>query len=849
MYIKPIKLSLNHIPSDSNAVCTSAPVFFWSLESEIFPVTQKFYHIVVRDGEEILWDSGRVESGETEAPYQGKELKPGMRPSWTLQVETEDGVKSESATGFFRVVPETLDDVRFITDPDAEESVPVYLATEFTCPKPIKRATLYSAGVGIQVVRINGALVDEAVLQPITSNYSKCVYYVTLSAEDFLKEGKNQIGVKLGDGWRKNEAIFKNATPKKISFFGVPQLAAKLEIEYTDGTFETIATDESWQVFRGGTRKDNLFDGETFDANVALPGLDGAGEIPFPGEKQAVFAENLGTIIPQIAEPIKIHDRIRPISKTMVGEGIYIFDFGVNMAGFCEITIPDGMEKGAKITLVHSEEVGKDGDLDMTTMRGADSVDEYISNGADGGNRWHPDFLYHGFRYVRVTGWNGIPDLDSVSALMVHSAVNCESNFFCGNPLVNQIHQNVLQTEKNCLQGIATDCHQRDERLGWMNDGTVRFFETPYNLNMARLFPKIIADSVLDQSEEGNITCTAPCIYKTDPTDPVCAAYIVAGMQTWLHYGNVEPIRKYYDSYSLWADFLTKFESEEEPGILTFSHYGDWAGTVDSCHSMEGPWSVVTPGSLMSTGFHYYNHKTVAEMAKLLGNKEEEVRHNHEAERIQKAFLNKWWNPETGVVATGSQGCQSFALWLGILPEDGRQMAADRLHDAVATIGYRLKSGNITSLYVMEMLADYGYIDDAWKIITRENYPSLGYMIQNGATTIWERFEQKENKSMNSHCHPMYGAVGAWFYSRLCGLIPTDGGWSRFKVAPKIPDDLLRAEANLDTVRGDVSVKWFKLYGKLHIHVKVPYGSVAEYEYKEEKHTLSPGFHCFSYSL
>ncbi len=849
MFVRPIKLSLNHMPSDEYTVCTCAPVFSWSLEGEKFPLIQKAYRITVRDDEELLWDSGWVVSDEPTATYQGKELKAGMRPVWTVQVETEDGILSEEVSASFRMVPETLEGVSWITDPDAKESVPVYLGKEFFCEKPVKRATIYSAGVGYQVIRINGNLIDDAVLQPITSNYSMCVYFVTLSAEEFLKEGKNQIGVKLGDGWRKNEAIFKNATPKKIPFFGVPQLAAKLEIEYADGTCETIATDESWQVFHGGTRKDNLFDGETFDANFALSGLDGMGEIPFPGESQAILTKNLGTLIPQIAEPIKIHERIRPISKTMVEEGVYLFDFGVNIAGFCEITIPDGMKKGDAITLGHSEELATDGDLDMTTMRGADSVDEYISNGKDAGNKWHPEFLYHGFRYVRVSGWHGIPDLESITALMVHNAVNCESNFFCGNPWVNQIHQNVLQTEKNCLQGIATDCHQRDERLGWMNDGTVRFEETPYNFDMARLFPKIVEDIVLDQSEEGNITCTAPCIYKTDPTDPVCASFLVAGWKAWLHYGNPELMRKHYESYSRWADFLNRHESEDEPGILGFSHYGDWAGTADSCHSMEGPWSVVTPGSLMSTGFHYYNHKTVAEMAKILGKTEEEERHEKEAERIRQAFLKKWWNPETGVVATGSQGCQSFALWLGILPEEGRQKAADRLHDAVASIGYRLKSGNITSLYVMDMLADYGYINDAWKIITRENYPSLGYMIQNGATTIWERFEQKENKSMNSHCHPMYGAVGSWFYSRLCGLIPTDGGWSRFKIAPRIPDDLLRAEARLDTVRGDISVKWFKLYGKLHIHVQVPYGATAEYEYKDDKQTLQNGFYRFEYQL
>ncbi len=225
-----------------------------------------------------------------------------------------------------------------------------------------------------------------------------------------------------------------------------------------------------------------------------------------------------------------------------------------------------------------------------------------------------------------------------VTALMVHSAVNNESYFSFGNLWVNQIHQNIVQTEKNCLQGIAADCHQRDERLGWMNDATVRFEETPYNFNVSRLFPKIVADAVEEQTEAGDITCTAPCIYARQPSGPVCAAFLIAGWQVWLHYGSPELIQRHYQNFSKWADFLKAHELEEEPGIISYSYYGDWAGAADSCHSVEGPWSVVTPGILMSTGFHYYDHKTVVKMARFLGNSVAEYKYKEEKQTLTSGF-------------------------------------------------------------------------------------------------------------------------------------------------------------------------------------------------------------------
>ena len=846
MYWQPIKLSVDYMPSDQYAVCSKPPVFSWGIEATDKNICQSAYRIKAFDDEKILWDSGWVKTANTTALYEGEPLKPGMRVTWQLQLENRPGEKSKIVEGRFRVVPKILEGVKWITQKDNEESSVIYFAKKFQCDRAIKRATLYVSGLGYHVVSINGKKADDAVLQPMISNYAKKCFFVTLSVEELLQLGENTIGIRVGDGWRRNPGPYLDAlNGRTVDLFGIPQLAARLDIEYKDHTIKTVSTDDTWFALTGGTVKSHLFDGEVFDASKEPNGWD-ASAFDFSGCEKAVYAQDVGALIPQFAEPIKIQKSIKPIAKTMVEDGVYIFDFGENIAGYAEIIIPAGMKKGDTISLRFSEETGLDGTLCMDTMRCALSHDKYISDGQDEGNIWSPGFLYHGFRYVEVKGWGGIPDLNSITAIVVYSDVDNQSFFRCGSAIVNQIQENVVRTERDNLHGIATDCPQRDERMGWMNDATVRFEEIAYNFNVSRLFPKIIGDIVAEQDESGAITCTAPYIYGCQPADPVCSSFLIAGWQTWLHYGNKEILANNYSHFKAWNECLKK---NSDDGIVNFSYYGDWAGTVDSCVSQEIPFSTVTPGLLMSTGYHYLNYVLLAKMANILGNKKEKEENEKEAERVRQAFLAQWWNEETGIVATGSQGCQAFALWLGILPEDGRKKAAENLHKAVAEIGYRLKAGNLTSRYIMDMLAHYGYIDDAWKIITREEYPSFGYMIQNGATTIWERFEQKKENGMNSHNHPMYGAVGSWFYSHIAGLIPLSNGWERFSIKPHIPTDLLYAEAHLDTMRGDVSIKWFKRYDELHIHINVPYGTTATYEYSEDKKTLTHGFYNFTYPI
>ena len=848
MCFRAIKLRVNNRCSNKYALISALPVFSWSLEHEDKSAVQYEYRIKVWTSDELLWDSGMVRDANSCCRYAGKEILPGQTVYWSIQIKDNRARLSQTEHAEFKAVPERLDDVLWITKKNNAESCPIYFLKQFQIVKHIKRATLYVSGIGCQRVFINGNNADDAVLQPMFCNYAKKCYYVALDAESFLVQGANSLAIKVGDGWRRNygEYIDNMWQHPQVEFFGLPQLAAKLAITYTDGTETEIITDESWRAFYGGSVKSHLFKGETYNALKEPEGWTkanfDASAYPF-----AEASEDQYKLIPQAAEPIKIQRKIKPVSKIMIREGVYIFDFGENIAGYAEIRIPEGLKKEEQISLQFSEELDNNGDLEMNMMRGAVSKDEYISDGNDAGNLWSPEFLYHGFRYMRLEGWKCIPKEDDIKAVAVYSDVDNDSYFECGSALVNAIQDMILRTERSNLHGIATDCPQRDERMGWMNDATVRFEELPYNFNVSALLEKIIDDIASEQDENGAITDTAPFIAGNKPADPVCSAFIVAGMQLWRHYGNKEIIKKYYTHFKAWNECIKRMRMQD--GIIRYGFYGDWAGTADSCVSMEDPHSAITPDELMWLGYHYYNYKALEKMAEILGCKAECEINRKEAEQVKQIFLDKWWNEDNGIVGTGSQACQAFALWLEILPESGRKKAAQNLYKAVESVGFRIKAGNLASRYVMDMLAEWGYIDAAWKIITREKYPSFGYMIQNEATTVWERYEQKNDSGMNSHNHPMYGAVGSWFYSHIAGVVPEEDGWKRFSVKPCIPEDLMYAKASVDTPRGNIIVKWFKRFGELNIHVSVPYGSTAEYKYKNDKCILKYGFHRFSYKL
>ena len=780
-----------------------------------------------------MFDSGWVFSTQQNC-QPGVPLPRGETIDWTLRLKDDHGQTSSEARARFTVV--STDWTAGWISPDWEDaSRPGYFRKCFTLDETPVSADLYICGLGYFTARVNGRPLLPNHLDPAHTDYTRTCMYVLFPGIDGLTAGENTLDVTVAAGWRSNDGRYLGKQDKP-RFFGPLALSAMLVMEFADGSKRSILTDDTWQCGTGPIVFSHLFDGETYDARLESVACRPVKTIDPPG----------GVMRPMTIPPIMEENEIMPASVSQT-EGGWLLDFGKNIAGVPRLRFKYPLAPGQTVTMRCCERLREDGTPYFDNLRGAGATDTYIASGAEKTSPdayWQPQFTYHGFRYIELRGAD--PYSCGVSAVPLHTALRSIGSFRCGSALINAIQDMVVLTERDNMHSILTDCPQRDERMGWMNDATVRFEETPYNFDTAAMFRKVCRDISDAQQPDGAISCTAPKVYGFYPADPVCSSFLVAGRMAWLHSGDPGVIREQFRNYERWEECLL---ANSDGYIVSYSHYGDWAAPAYACESMENAKSAVTPGTFMSTGYSYYNCVLLAEFARLLGDAAAEAKYLALAGNIKTAMLDKWYDRGKKQFATGSMACQAFALWLGLPPEADRRAIADGLSDQLRASGYRFTTGNLCTKYLLDVLADYGHVDDAYALVTREEYPSWGWMLQNEATTVWERFELKDNGGMNSYCHPMYGSVGAWFYSALAGLKPLDGGWKRFGVRPRLPQKLTSCQASVDSSLGMINVRWVRRDGNVYLQVDVPFGARAEVELGEVKTVCGSGHHTFQTRL
>ncbi len=842
--LKLTNVSLDHGRIKENIrfrLCGPRPVFSWGAVSDLSASKQSECRIKIncKDAE---WDSGWVKTEKQSLRYTGAPLPEGEEAEVRIIIRDDKGNESDPfiTTVYNAYVDWQAGWIGLFKENNGET---VYIRREFTVSKPLKNAVLYVCGLGWQKPYLNGETLDNAFLDPANTDYSvQCQYVVYPDLKNRLKPGENCLGVMLGSGWRHNSVLEWDYQDDRIHNAGPVQLSAMLRLTYTDGETEWLFTDEKWEAGRGAIRNSDIFDGEIYDARENAVGWNTVGfrsfspalSLPAPG----------GRMEPMLIPPITEHETRKPIASWCIGDGRFIYDFGQNIAGVLRVYLPKSMKAGQSLKLTHAEELDEDGTLYTEPLRAAMAEDTYIASGDEHDLCvWQPLFTYHGFRYAQIEG-----DITpvSVEAIELHTDLEIYSHFRCGDALLTKIHEICVATERANQHSILTDCPQRDERQGWMNDATVRFEETPYNFDIGRIFPKIMRDVADEQSPDGSVADTAPFIFGARPADPVCSSFLVAGLEAWVHTGNLDVINKHFDDFAAWENYLL---DHSDNYIVNYSYYGDWAGPSYACESEEIPRSAVTPGVFMSTGYSYFNCRSLALFSAALGRTDDEKKWRQTAENIRASMLEKWYDKETAKICTGSQAAQAFALWLGIIPDDDIQKAVRLIHDELVQNGYMLTTGNLCSRYLLDVLTQNGYVDDAFALLTRTEYPSFGYEIEQEATTVWERFELKKNPGMNSHNHPMYGAADYWFWAYLCGIKPTAPGFEHVRIEPYFPEKLMSAQATLDTVRGDISVHWVKRYGKLILQVSIPFGTETDVVFDGRSHTVKSGFHVFEKPL
>lgn len=818
------------------------PQFSWEISGNYDGVRQSAYRILIATSPELLaegdadvYDSGKVASSAStavsfsEIPFQSR-----TRYYWKVKIWDGAGVESPwSETAYYETALLHSSDwlsgwIGYV--PGMPGRVLYFKGTQAS-DKEVAKARAYISGLGFYELHINGKKVGDCVLDPAQSTYSKRVYYRTYDITDNLVKGANSFVVPVAPGW-----------------LGTPRLRIQVEITYADGSQETMTSDRFRSVITGPLMYSTVFDGEIYDARLENADIYKPGVPPGLMNKQWAWAHNtddpVGKMVAQRVEPIRIVEEIVPKLVAEPAEGSYVFDAGRNLAGWASISTSG--PAGTEVRMRFAETLYDDGRVNQENLRNAKSEDIYILKG-EGVETWEPAFTYHGFRYVQIDGLPSRPAEGDVMIKVVRSDVATTGEFSCSNPLLNDIFRLVWNTEASNMHSVPTDCPQRDERMGWLNDMTARLESSMYNFDMSRFYPKFVTDITDTQDEHGTITCVAPFRFGMRPADPVSASYLILAEKCYEFYGDRQVIEANYDGMKKWTDYLL---SRSEDGILEYSYYGDWCPPRDYLMDPNGSGvSRDTPGALMSTGYLYYCSRLISKMAGLLGLDDDAAKYAGIADEVREAFNRRFWDGEAGGYGSNNQACNSFAISLGMPSDEMRERALENLVEDVKAHDYHLTTGNLCTKYLLEVLSEYGHEDVAYRIATQTTYPSWGFMLSKGATTIWERWEYLTGDAMNSHNHPMMGSIGSWFYKYLLGIVPDfeDPGFSTFTIDPRYPDGLDYAKGSLQTVKGKISVDWERKGRSVSLKVTVP-GNATAVVYvpgKDMPVTVGSGEHVF----
>lgn len=788
--------------SNALGIDVRQPRFAWVLDHTARGQRQTAYQILVATQPGLLdqdkgdqWDSGKVVSEDsTQVVYSGKPLASGAAYYWKVRSWDKDGKASPySRVAQFEMALLSAEEWKGQWIGGANQ-----LRTEFQLAEAVARARVYICGLGYYELRVNGAKVGSNVLDPGWTTYDKRVLYTTYDVTPLLQRGANAVGVMLGEGWYKARALL-----------------LQMNIELVNGKRLSVTSSPAWKGKDGPITSDSVWDGEIYDATRETPGWDRPGFNDSNWAAAQLVKSPGGVLSAQMMPPIRVVDTITPVGLTNPQPGVYVYDLGQNFSGWAQLRVRGS--RGAAVRLRFSELLYDDGMINRETIRGAKARDTYILRGEGGLEVYEPRFTYHGFRYVEVTGFPGTPSLDSLRGRVVRSDVESVGSFAASKPLLNQIQRLIRWGQATNLHSIPTDCDQRDERMGWLGDAHVTAEEAMLNFDMAAFYTNFVRDIRDVQGTDGSLTDTVPHRYGSRPADPAWGtAYPLLCWYMYEQYGDRRILEEHYEGLKKYVEFL---RTKAPDNVLRYSYYGDWVAIEP------------TPGGLVSDAYYYYDVQLLAKMAGILGKSADAQTYAQLATQIKDAFNREFYDAKRGVYATGTQTANTLPLFLGLVHPGVQETVQGKLfNDIVYQHDSHVTTGFIGVKYLLPLLSRSGLSDLAYDLATQTTFPSWGYMIANGATTLWELWHKRTGPSMNSHNHPMMGSVGAWFYQALAGINvePEGVGYRRIRIEPQIVRDLTWVSATVETVRGTVSSSWTHSPGMITLEVVIPVSSDAK---------------------
>jgi alpha-L-rhamnosidase len=733
-----------------------------------------------------------------------------------------------------------------------------YFRKEFEIAKPIRRATAYVSALGNAELRFNGKPASAAFFLPGWSDYNQRAYYRAFDVTALLKPGPNAFGAVLTDGWYAGYVgygLFVGYGPHKTgrSMYGkVPALLAQIEVEFEDGTRKVVGTDATWKTTANGPILEaDMLMGERYDASREINGWDSSGFNATPWEKavpaesnprvKAPFFDNCGEREVELGfrtppklqaytgPDIQVTEELAPKHISEPSPGVYIVDFGTNFAGNVRLKMKG--TKGDTITLRYGEMLHADGRLMTENLRKARATDTYILKGDPEGEEWSPRFTYHGFQYCEIRGLKTAPTSDTVKGLVLQSNTPAASEFECSDPIINQLFKNIVRTQRANFIEVPTDCPQRDERLGWMGDAQIYIRSATYNADVAAFFTKWLDDVSESQRSVGAYPDYAPYPMghgergKTFGTAWMDAG-IICPHTIWKVYGDKQIIDRHWASMTRFMEFRTA-SSPAFKGVSIGNAWGDWLNLNDP-----------TPIELIDAAYFAHDAQLMSEMAEATGRTIEAAKYHEMFERIRDAFENSHIAAD-GSLKTNSQTACVLALQFDLVSPEQRVAVGRQLVRLIERNDYRMSTGFLGTKSILPALNSVGREPLALRLFQSREFPSWGYPVVNGATSIWERWDSytkekgfggENNAAMNSFSHYSFGAVCQWMFETLAG-IDTDGpGYKKLLLRPIRPSatDTGAAEsinwvnASFQSPRGLIKTEWRLQKNEYRYRVEVP---------------------------
>lgn len=840
----PVGLQCEHLVNPLG-IDVLEPRLSWQLRGTKHGTLQTAYQIEIgidsialSKGKAPVWNTGKIISDAILIHYKGEALQSFTTYFWRVKVwDNKNQVKISKIQRFETAMLQSKDwNGSWITDSNDMHYKPApYFRKEITTTKTIKSARAYIATAGLYEFYINGKKIGNRMLDPMFTRFDIRNLYATLDITADLQKGKNAFGMLLGNGWYNHQSTAVWLFDKTI-WRNRPRCLINIKITYSDNTSETITTDETWKTADSPVIFNSIYTGEHYDARKEITNWNKPDFNDNNWKKAVVATAPSSKLVSQQMHPIRVVTQLKPIKVDKRNDTLYVFTFPRNIAGTVKLSIKNAAP-GTIFRIKHAERLYKNGMLDQSNIdlhyRPTDNSDPfqtdiYIAKG-NANESFSPKFNYKGFQYVEVTSSQPFAlDNNSLLALEMHSDVPAVGSIKTSNKVFNKIWEATNSSYLANLFGYPTDCPQR-EKNGWTGDGQTAVETGLYNFDGITIYEKWLADHQDEQQADGGISNIVPnpgafgYQFATGPDWTSSVAIIP--WKIYEFYGDASLLTKMYPNIKKYVDLI----DQKYPSGVTDWGLGDWV-----------PVKTSSSKPLTSTMYYYADALILAKTAKLLGKKEDAEQYFNLAKKIKNAFNDQFLNKSTAIYSSGTQTELAGALYWGLVPEEFRQKVADNLYKKVQETNFHLDVGLLGTKALLNALSENGYADAAYKIASQEDFPSWGYWIKNGATTLFENWPLDVEKNDASMNHIMFGEIGAWMYKGLGGIFPDENipGFKHIIFKPNFVDGLNSFEAKHKSPYGEIVSGWERKNGKILYKVTIPPNSNASL-YIRNKDTFS----------